>query len=205
MATSTKMVGDGITARTIRLKGVEDFSLQDWSDLKSALVAIPTVYESPWGTSAPLIAAMRGRLAKIRSKAPEPSDHRAIAEYFAYRETEAWFVLTIVKYAKHIERCIAENRNWEAVSYGIDLGFLVAELATKQDLERAALVGASTLDAQGKSAKARRRQSAEERIAFVKRSLAVGKGTRQSFLIAAKHFCVSPQTISKDYYKYRST
>lgn len=205
MATSTKMVGDGITARTIRLKDVEDFSPQDWADFKLTLVAMPKVFESPWGTNALLIAKMRERLTDITSNAPEPNDHRALAEYFAYRKTEAWFVLTITKYAKHIERCVAQNRAWEAVSFGIDLGGLVTELAYKHDLERAALVGAGMLDVQGASAKARRMQSAEERIAYVEQRKATGKSLRQIFQLAAKHFGVSAAAIKKDYYKKRST
>jgi hypothetical protein len=129
MATNTKKVGDGITARTIRLKDVEDFSLDEWADLKSTLVSLPEVYQSAWGPNAPLIANIREWLVEVRSKAPEPSDHRALAEYFAYRETEAWFVLTIAKFARHIERCVEQKKSWEAVSFALDLGMLVAELA----------------------------------------------------------------------------
>ena len=55
MATRTKMVGNGITAQTIRFKDVEDFSRQDWADFKSTLVAMPEIYESSWGTNAPLM------------------------------------------------------------------------------------------------------------------------------------------------------
>ena len=205
MATRTKMVGDGITASTIRLKDVGDFSPQDWSNFRSTLVAIPKVFESPWGTNASLIAGMRRMLADIRSKAPEPSDYRAFAEYFACQKTEAWFVLTINKYAKHIERCVAQDRKWEAVSFAIELGVLVAELASKHDLERAALIGARMLDVQGASAKVRRRQSAEERIAYVEQEKATGKSLRQIFPIAAKHFGVSASAIRKDFYKKRST
>jgi hypothetical protein len=205
MATNTKKVGDGITARTIRLKDVEDFSLDEWADLKSTLVSLPEVYQSAWGPNAPLIANIREWLVEVRSKAPEPSDHRALAEYFAYRETEAWFVLTIAKFARHIERCVEQKKSWEAVSFALDLGMLVAELAYKHDIERAALRGASLLETQGQSAKARRKQPAEERIAFVEQKKAMGKSVRQAFSIAAKHFGVSAATIKKDYYNKRST
>ena len=124
---------------------------------------------------------MSERLAHIRSNAPEPNDHRAVAEYFGYRKTEAWFGSTIAKYAKHIEHCVAQNRTWEAVSFAIDLGMLVTELAYKQDLDRAALVGKAMLDMQGAPAKARRKQPAEERIAYVEQMKATGKVCARSF------------------------
>lgn len=206
MADSSKRIGSGITAETIKLRQTDDLSLREIEAIRDAMLSMPEMFRRKWGPKAPLISMIRERLIEIRSNAPDPDDYVASAAYYATHQTEAWFILTAAKFAKHIETCVAEDRSWEAVSFAYDLGELMTELAFKKRWEKEALAGERLLEAQGQSARMRRRQPREERVAFVEMKLAEGKSARQAFEIAAKHFGVSASTIKKDYYsKKRST
>ncbi len=87
------MIGSGVTSETIRLKAVRDLTEQDMEDIRVALLEMPDRLNRPWGTKAPLIAALRQELVQIRAEAPTLEDYAECAVYFATYKTKAWFVM----------------------------------------------------------------------------------------------------------------
>lgn len=141
MPTSSYQIGDGVTAETIRLKSLDEFTLDELQEVGRALLDMPERLNQVWGTKAALIRALRERLVELKAQAPPISDHQARAAYFATRKTEAWFVLNAVKFANHVECCVEQGRPWEAVSFTLDIGKLVTELGFKFDWQTDALEG----------------------------------------------------------------
>jgi len=204
MPTSSYQIGDGVTAETIRLQSLDEFTLNELQEVGRALLEMPERLNQVWGTKAPLIRALREKLIELRAQAPDSSDHQARTAYFATRKTEAWFVLTAVKFAKHVECCVEEGRPWEAVSFAFDIGKLVAELGFKVDWETDTLEGQAIREGRAKGADASRRHTPEHRHKVVNELIGQGLKPTKAFIKAAKLLGdKGPSSAREAYYQIR--
>lgn len=204
MPTSSYQIGEGVTAETIRLKGIDDFTLDELQEVGRSLLDMPKRLNQVWGTKAPLIRILRKRLIEIKAQAPDPSDQQARAAYFAIRKSEAWFVLTAVKYAKHVESCVDQGRPWEAVSFAFDIGILMAELGFKIDWETDTLEGKAMREGRAKGANASRRHTPEHRHSVVDDLIRNGLKSTEAFARAAEILGdKGPSSAREAYYKIR--
>lgn len=203
MPTSSYQVGDGITAETRRRTSLDEFTLDEMREIGQALLDMPERLNKVWGTKAPLIQALRARLVELKAQAPDLTDYEASAAFFAARKTEAWFVLTAVKFAKHVERCIEEGRSWETVSFAFDIGQLVTEYGFKRDWEAPALTGQKIRDSLREGPKARRKGSIEERYRAVVKYLNDGQKLPDAFRSAADALGVSESAARNGYYDFK--
>ena len=204
MPTSSYQIGDGVTAETIRLKSLDEFTLDELQEVGRALLDMPERLNRIWGTKAALIRALRERLIELKAKAPPPSDHQGRAAYFATRKTEAWFVLTAVKFANHVECCVEQGRPWEAVSFALDIGKLVTELGFKIDWQTDALEGQAMREGRVKGADASRRHTPEHRHSVVNDLIRQGLKPTKAFVKAAELLGdKGPSSAREAYYRIR--
>jgi hypothetical protein len=194
----TTSTGDGITMRTDRLQvldGSDPIEAQVW---RQFLAHTHDRLNQPWGNYRRLVDALRVLLEQLEAQLPDDPELRR--QHYKPRSAKLWYVLEAVRRANLIEKYIPE-RPWEAVSLAVELGELVTELALKADFEKQALAGGQILDARGQGARARRKQSREDRVRMVDELVASGWKKGAAFQEVAARCGVGHKAIIKDYYK----
>lgn len=206
MPIKSRKVGSGISTETRKTATVDSFSEEDLETEVLRLQRMPESLNQKWGTKSRLIAELRKRLEGIRADAPEPDNYGDVKAYYAERETEPWYILNAVRHVNLIERCIKQDRIWEAVSLAYDLGELMTELTFKMDWEGAALEGQKMREGRIQASRGNRRHLAIDRYRLVKRYIEGGMTVREACVRAARELGdKGPGSARNDYYKVKNS
>lgn len=198
----TRMVGSGITRREKVVPLPLD--VEHVEMIINAFQQRSRTLNMPWGENKHLIDRARKKLKEVLAEAPSNMDdldgHNA---FFKERETVGWYVHSIDIAAKIAEKAVDEGRPWEAVSMGMEIGDLFAEMRFKELWEGFALKGHKLHENQMAGADERRKSSQQDRYDCVMKHYAEGHSLERCYGFASKKLGGSASAIKKDFLKKR--
>ena len=128
-----RSVGSGITERTISTPLLNSMNA---AEMRAFFDGINDMLTRTWGSKQELIQSIRAEFERVKALQPDIHDDlAAYNEFYKERETEAWYLKTIVMHANIVEMAIKEARPWQAVAESMTIGELLAELTIKLQWE----------------------------------------------------------------------
>lgn len=212
--------GKGMTERNER-HSIDGKSDEGNAELKVFLETLSDEFGRPWTIHGQMIEGIRIRYDEVLSEALEQYPEIKVEEggaswaefnlrsnarekaFFKPHDSEGWYLRYLVKLITSVEDHVKHGRIWNAASESLDIGLLVKELNLWEHWNDYAIHGEKTLPGILQARKENRKGEQKDRYDQVLELQSQGKNLTACFNLVAEREGSAPDTIKKDYYKFK--